>query len=135
MVGLFETVFDHQIQIVTLIEEFAIDVGMDRLESLQLLVLLGHELLVHRCDLDEHVVVRQIEVGREELVGFPFLIELDWEALRLVEPWNSIEIEEKGELTLTVVSEFNFVRRGAVGDQVAPASTAPAYSDWSGNNW
>jgi hypothetical protein len=107
---------------------------MDRTETFHLFVLLGHEFLVHGCDLDEHVVVGKVEVGCEVFGGFTIFIKLNRKTPRLVVPWNSIEVEKEGELTLTVVSELDFGRRGAIGDQVTPTSTTPVYSTSSGNN-
>ena len=134
VVGLLQTVFDDQLHVVTLIEDLAAHVRMNGLEQFHLLVLLRDQFLVHRGDLDVQVVVGQIEVGSEVFGRFTVFVELNRKTLRFVVPRNPIEIEKKGELALTVVSEFNFVRLGAVGDQVTPASTAPVNSASSGNN-
>jgi len=118
-----------------LVEHLAVHIGVNGLKTFDFLVLLGDQLLIHRGDLDEEIIVRQVEVGCEVFCGLAVLVELNRKTLRLVIPRNTVEIEKKGELTLTVVSEFNFMRRGAIGDQVTPVSTAPANSACSGNNW
>ena len=134
MVGLLETVFDHQVQVVALIEDLAVDVGVESLETTDLAILLGHQLLIHRCDLDEHLIVGQVEVRREPLGRLAVLIEIDREAPRLVVPGNSVEVEKEGELPLTVVSEIDVVCRRALCAQGAPASITPANSTSPGNN-
>jgi hypothetical protein len=134
VIGLLETVLGDEMQVVTLVEDLAPDVGVVFLQLLDLLVLLGHELLVHRGDLDEEVVVGKVEVGREELGRLP-ITETDGEATGLVFPGNAIEIKEEGELTLAVVGEVDLVGSGAGCGQGAPISTTPARSDSSGNNW
>jgi len=72
MIRFLESVFDNQMEIVALVENFASDVGVDGLETADLLVLLGHEFLVHGRDLDEQVIVGKIEVGREPLGWLTF---------------------------------------------------------------
>ncbi len=134
MIWFFKTVFHNKLQIVALVEHFAIDVRVNGLKPFHLLVLLGNELLIHRRDLNEHVIVGEIEVGREIFGRLAIFIELNWEAFRLVIPRNAVEVEKKGELPLTVVSELDFLRREAIADQVTPASATPVYSAPSGNN-
>ena len=134
MVRFFEAVLDDEMEVVALIEDFALDIGMNRLEPADLLVLLGDQLLIHGRDLDVQLVVGQIEIGCEVLGGLPVVIELDREAIGFVVPRNSIEVKEERELALAVVGKFDFVRRGAVCTQVAPASMAPARSALPGNN-
>jgi hypothetical protein len=109
MVRLLEPVLDHEMEVVALIEDLALDVRMELLKLADLLVLLGHQLLIHGGDLDEQIVVGEIEVGGEELDGLPFLVG-DGEAAWLVVPRNAVEVEEKSELPLAVVSELDFVR-------------------------
>jgi hypothetical protein len=135
MVRLLESVFDHQMQIVPLVENLALRVGVDGLEAADLLVLLGYEFLVHRRDLDEQVIVGKVEIGGEPLGWLAFRIKFDWKTPGLVVPWDTIEVEKEGELPLTVVSEFNLMCRGAVSAQGAPVSIAPANFTSSGNSW
>jgi hypothetical protein len=90
--------------------------------------------LVHGRDLDVEIVVGQVEVGSEEL-DRDTVLEPYREDLGLVLPRNAVEIEEKRELSLTVVSELDLVRRLRFGAQVAPNSATPASSiSSSGNN-
>jgi hypothetical protein len=133
MVGLLETVFHNQMQVVPLVEDLALDVGVVLLELADLLVLLGDELLIHRGDLDEDLVIQQVEVRCEEL-GRLAVFEPDREAARLVFPRDTIEVEEESELPLTVVSEIDLVGSWGFGVQGAPNSTTPASSSCSGNN-
>lgn len=135
MVRLLESVFDHQMEIVALVENLALGVRVDGPETAHLLVLLGHEFLVHRRDLDEEVIVGKVEVGSEPLGWLTFRVELDWKTPGLVVPWDTIEVEQEGELPLTVVGEFDLMCRGAVCAQGAPASIASARSASSGNSW
>lgn len=135
MVRLLESVFDHQMEIVALVENLALGVRVDGPETAHLLVLLGHEFLVHRRDLDEEVIVGKVEVGSEPLGWLTFRVELDWKTPGLVIPWDTIEVEQEGELPLTVVGEFDLMCRGAVCAQGAPASIASARSASSGNSW
>ena len=125
MVRLLETVLHNKLQIVALVKHFAVHIWVNGLEPFDLLVFLGDQLLVHGRDFDVHIIVRKIEVGREILDRLAIFIELNRKTLRFVVPRNAIKVEKQGELPLTVVSELDFVRRGAVGDQVTPASTAP----------
>jgi hypothetical protein len=128
MVWLLEAVFDHQIEVVALVEDLAVDLGVELLEPPHLSVLLGDELLVHRRDLDVEVVVGQVEVRREILGRDALPVPGEGEGPRFVLPGNTVEIEEKGELTLTVVSKLGLGGRMGFGDQGAPASTTPASS-------
>jgi hypothetical protein len=134
VVGLFEPVFDHEVEIVALVEDLALDVGVISLEQLHLLVLLRDQFLVHRRYLDEELVLGHVEVRGEELDRLA-VFESDREAARLVLPWNAVEVEEEGELPLAVVSEIDLVRRQGFGIQGATTSMTPGSSSSSGNNW
>ena len=129
-----ESVLDDKAQVVPLVEHLAVDLWIQLLETSHLAVFLRYQLLVHRRDLDEQVVVGQVEVGSEVLAGVPVIIKGDRKRPRLVLPGNTIEIEKKGELALTVVSELGFVSRGLLVDQGAPALTTPASSSSSGKS-
>jgi hypothetical protein len=72
MIRFLESVLDNQMEIVALVENLALDVGVDGLETADLLVLLGHEFLVHSRDLDEQGIVGKIEVGCEPLGWLTF---------------------------------------------------------------
>ncbi|MFQ5523319.1 MAG: hypothetical protein ACE5F5_07040 [Acidimicrobiia bacterium] len=82
---------------------------MDLFEPAHLLVLLGDELLVHRGDFDVEVVFGKVEVRGEETGGVALIVEFDGEGSRFVFPGDPVEVEEEGELPLTVVSEVDFV--------------------------
>src|SRR5918996_320669 len=58
----FQPVLRDQRQIVSLIEDLAVDLRGQLLEAPDFPVLPGHQLLVHRGDLDVQVVGREVEV-------------------------------------------------------------------------
>ena len=62
-----EPVLHEQVQVVALVEHADRDLGMLLDEAARLAVLLRHELLVQRGDLDVEVVRGQVEVGGERL--------------------------------------------------------------------
>ena len=117
-------------EVVALIEDLAVDSLVQLEQPPYLAVLLRDELLVHRRDFDEEILIRKIEIGCEELDGFTGIVVLDSERARLVIPWKAVEIEEERELPLTVVSEIDGVGRRLVRAlrrqtvQVTPASVA-----------
>lgn len=134
MIRLLQPVLDHQVEVVALIEDLAPGVWVDCLQPTHFPVLLRHEFLVHRCYLNEQVVVGEIEVGCEPLDRLTLGIELNRKTPRLVVPWDTVEVEKECELTLTVVSKVNLVCCRAVCAQGAPASITPDNSTSSGNN-
>jgi hypothetical protein len=116
-----QPVLDEKVEVVPLVEDLAVDLGVHLLEEPHLAVLLGDELLVHRRDLDEEILVGDVEVGGEVLDGLTSLVVFDRERGRLVLPIESVEVEESGELTLAVVSESDLVGWGReVDGQVMP---------------
>ena len=127
-------------QIIALVEDLAANVGMVLLQLPDLFVLLSHQLLVHRRDLDVEVVVGQVEVRGEEFHRLA-VFKTDGKALGLILPGDAVEIQQKCELTLGVMSEVDFVSVWVLGGQGAPTSTTPASSSSadaersSGNNW
>ena len=92
---------------VTLIKDLATNFRVQLSQPPDLAVLLRDELLIHRGDLDEEIVVRQIEVGPElpgwQPVGVPF----ESESPRLVLPRHDVEVEQSREFALTGVGEIN----------------------------
>jgi hypothetical protein len=86
-----------------LIEDPALDPGIERLQAPGLAVLLRHQLLIEGRDLDVAIERREIEVGREPLRGITAAIPFDVERRRLVGPLDLIEVEQLGELKLAVV--------------------------------
>jgi hypothetical protein len=133
MVELVEPVLDDEMQVVPLVEDLALHVRVKLLEQPNFAILLGDQLLVHRGDLDEEVVIRQIEIWGEELDRVSVVI-ADRETAGLVFPGNCVEIEEECELSLTVVSEVDVVCGQGLGVQGAPTSTTPDSSTSSGKS-
>src|SRR5215210_2312874 len=100
-----EAVLRHERQIVALIEDLALHIRVQLAQPTDLSVLLRHQLLVQRRDLDVEVVLRQVEVGRETLDDPAVLVPLEIERRRLVVPGDLIEVEQPGELALAGVRE------------------------------
>ena len=98
-------------------------------ETSNLAVLLRDELLIHRRDLDEHVLGGQIEIRPEELRRILELVEFDRKVARLVLPFDVIEVEEQRKLALALVRKLDGISRLRVEvvcvRQLAWASTAP----------
>jgi hypothetical protein len=106
-VGLiFQTVLEQQVHVVALVEDLALDVGVELLQAAYLAVLLRHELLVERRDLDVEIELRKVEVGREAVRDVARSIPIDVERRRFVEPLDLVEVEELCELPLAVVGEL-----------------------------
>jgi len=93
------------VKIVPLVEDLALDVGIQLPEAPNLLVLACDEFLRHRRDLDVDIVFWHVEVWLEELRRFTGVVPFDWEFSRLVLPVNTVEIEESRELPFAVVGE------------------------------
>jgi hypothetical protein len=91
--GPLEAVFLNQVEIIPLVEDLAPDARIKTPECPYFSVLLGDELLAHRGDLNEEVVVGKVEVGSEVLVGPPFCVPGDGECPGLILPGDSVEIE------------------------------------------
>jgi hypothetical protein len=116
-----EPVLGDQGEVVPLVEDLAPDVRVLLPEPANLAVLLGHELLVQRGDLDVEVVRGQVEVRRERLRGIAIAVPLEREGARLVLPRDRIEVEELRELPLRVVREADgLVRKLLRVDDAAP---------------
>ena len=107
MRGLFEPVLHQQVQVVLLVEDLALHVGIEAQQATNLPILLRDQLLVERRDLDVEVVLGQVEVGREPLRGIAITVPLDIERGRFVRPLDLVEVEELRELTLAVVREID----------------------------
>jgi len=96
---------------VTLIEDLAANVRIQLSQPPDLAVLLRDEFLVHRGDLDEEIVVRQIEVGTELPDWCPGSVPFEREGPRLVLPRHDVEVEQSREFPLTGMGELNPVCR------------------------
>lgn len=134
VIRLFQAVFDDQVEVVPLIEDLASNLGVQFAKPANLSVLLRHQLLAHRRDLDEEIILGEVEVRREEFCRIALLVPCDRKGGGFVLPGDAVEIEEEGELSLAVVGELGLLRCGSFGDQVAPASTTPAYCCSSGKS-
>jgi len=96
---------------VTLVEDLAAHVRVQLPQPADLAVLLRDELLVHRGDLDEEIVFRQVEVRPELFRWRPGGVPFDSEGSRLVLPRYDVEVEQPCELALAGVSELDPVCR------------------------
>ncbi len=112
VIGSLEAVLDQQMEVITLIEDLAVDQRVGLLQEPDLAVLLGDQLLVHRRDLDVQILVREVEVGREAGSRFAIVVELDGERGGFVLPRQTVEVEESGKLTLAVVGKSDAVCSG-----------------------
>ena len=145
VVGFFETVLDEKMEVVALVEDLAVDIGVELFQPPHFAVLLGHQLLVHRRYLDEEVIFEEVEVGGEEPGRSSFLVPGQREGTRFVGPGNTVEVEQAGELALAVVGKLGDVCRtvleNVVRGQLTPTSPVAAtaagvaVSASSGNNW
>jgi hypothetical protein len=105
-IGFLEAVLDEEIEIVSLIEDLALDVRVVLPELTNLSVLLCDELLTHRRDLNVHIVFRQIEVRPEVPGRLTVVIPFEGKRMRLVLPIDRVEVEESREFSFAVVSEL-----------------------------
>jgi 3',5'-cyclic-AMP phosphodiesterase len=90
---------------VTPVKELHADVGIEALHFAQLAVLTCYEGLLHDGDLDEEVLFRQIEVGRERTHDPAFLVPLENERVGLIVPRDAVVIEDLCALNLDTVGE------------------------------
>src|SRR5262245_1139849 len=104
-----EAVLVHQGQVVALIEDLAVDAGVQLAKPAHLPVLLRDQSLVQRGDLDVQVVLREVEVRREPLHDVAVAIPLEVERRRLVLPVDLVEIQQLRELAFAGVRERNVV--------------------------
>ena len=95
----------QQVEVVALVEDLHVDLGVQLPQPADLAVLLGDQPLVERGDLDVQVVGRQVEVRPEGLGRLAGAVPLEGEFGGLVLPGNPVEVEQLGELPLGVVSE------------------------------
>jgi hypothetical protein len=91
--------------VITAIKELDIDFRVERPQETELAVLATHKRLPHSRELDIEIVFDQVEVGREHFYG-PSVTPLKWEVIGLVEPFDSVIVEETGELGLAGMMEI-----------------------------
>ena len=128
---LVEAVLLQEREVVALIEDLDLGVGIELAETADLAILLRHELLVHRRDFDVRLELREVEVGGELLDDLALLVPLDIERTRLVFPLDLIEVEKPCVLPLAFVSEVDAVAlesRSPGRDACPAASLAAALS-------
>jgi hypothetical protein len=104
-----EAVLNKEVHVVTLIKDLALDVWIEFPQSTNFSVLLCHELLVQRCDLDVQVVLRKEKVGSELLRRYALTIPLDVERARFVLPFDLVEVQQFGELSFGVMRELDLL--------------------------
>jgi hypothetical protein len=109
--GLLQSVLDQEIQVIALVEDLAANVWIKRHQSAGLAILLRHELLIKRRDLDVEIEGGEVEVGRESLGRIAVAVPLDVEGRGLVLPTDLIEVEQLCELPFAVVGKLNSVVR------------------------
>src|SRR5512141_1039742 len=124
-----EPVLLDEREVVALVEDLAVHARVQLAEAAHLPVLLRHELLVQRRDLDVEVVLREVEVGGEPLDHVAVLVPLEIERRGLVLPVDLVEVEQLRELALAGVGEPNGValqgrRSGSGGVAHAPPADA-----------
>src|SRR5215204_596185 len=122
-----EPVLGHERQVVALVEDLALDLRVELAQAANLAVLLGHQPLVERRDLDVEVVHRQEEVRREALNHVPIAVPLEVERPGLVVPFDLVEVQQPGELALAGVREGDRVAGQGRGlGRRAPGHAPPA---------
>ena len=107
----FEPILDQQAQVIPLIEDLALDFGVDLAQTPHFAILLGDELLAHRGYLDVEIVIGKIEIRSEELGWCSIGGKLDGEFARFVFPVHLVEIEQSRKLSLAFMCEVDGVCR------------------------
>src|SRR5450631_2110431 len=114
-----ESELHQKVEVVALVEHLDLYFRVKLSQPPYLAVLLGHQTLVERRELDVEVVSRQVEVRAETLDGFAPGVPLDGELHRLVLPGHTVEVQETGELALGLMGETHahvVSGTGAVGE-------------------
>ena len=109
------TVLEQQRPEVARVEELDAHHRVELPEVAQLAVLLAHQALLERRELDVDLQLGQVEVGREGLHDDAVGVPADGEDVRLVEPFDLVVVEDAGQLRLA-----------GVGEAGASGSTSPA---------
>jgi hypothetical protein len=109
-VRFLESILHQQMQVVPLVEDLALDAGIELSQPANLSVLLRDELLTHGRDLDVHVIFGKVEVRPEEPGWLAVGVPIDCKRLRFVCPLDLVKIQESREFPLAVVREIGGLR-------------------------
>ena len=94
-----EAVLGEEPQVVALVQQLDVDVRVELAEGAHLAVLLRHQVLAQRRQLDVGVDVGQVEVGRERFEDF-VAVGAKGEGARLVLPGDAVEVEDAARTLL-----------------------------------
>ena len=108
---LLESVLDQEVVEIPLVEDLASDIRIELPKAADFPVLLGHELLVHRGDLDVEIILWQIEIRPELFRDHPGRVPFDGERAWLVLPDDIVEVQKSRKLPLARMGEVDVVRR------------------------
>lgn len=100
-----EPILNHEASVVPSVQQLDVHLGVQLSQATQLPVLLCHQALFQRGQLDVQVELRKIEVGREALDYPSFGVVLQRECPGLVFPLNLVKVQEVGELSFALVGE------------------------------
>jgi hypothetical protein len=92
------------------IEELDPDVRIQPAQLPQLPILSSHERLFHHRHLDEEILLREIEVGRERAYDAALLVSVQDEGVRLVIPGDAVVVEDLRALELDAIREARRLR-------------------------
>jgi len=99
---------EEELSVVPTVEDLQLNVGIELAHLPNLPVLGSYQALFHGGQFHVEPELRQVEIGREAS-GDPALgITVQGETDRLVTPLDPVEVEEAGEIGLTLVSEVKF---------------------------
>jgi len=102
----------QQLSIIPPVKDFEVHCRIKLSQLPDLSILLGHEVLLERGQLDIKVELREIEIGGEAFGDFPAAVPIDRKASRLVLPFDLIEVQDPGELFLTRVGKGGTIGGG-----------------------
>jgi hypothetical protein len=106
-----ESVLDQQMEVITLVEDLALDVRVMFAQEPHLAVFLGDQFLAHRGDLDVDVVLWQVEIWSEVFRWLTVIVPLQGERVRLVVPVDPVEVQQSRKFAFAVVSECGELSR------------------------
>ena len=90
--------------VVPLVQQLDVDLRVELAQEAELAVLLRHQVLLQRGQLQPDVQVLQVEVRREQLHRAS-VVPAQGEGARLVDPPDAVEVQDAGELLLAGVGE------------------------------